>query len=458
MLYKLYKILLITLITIKSIESNIVTSHILQNKKTGHIILIYADRHGQKLNDFEKINEEKQTITILKNIRELLNPVDNTSTSILYEGPQYPEFIKQNIIESGESQFLFTLKDFDINFDNASKIINIDNRSFMYDSLFTYLQALEKADRYQDDKTFLFLNRPEFNKFKSLDKNALYNKFCKKILKAINKQKKIIDKLKHRLSPTLNNFIITQIEVSLKALEIFNKTKNLNIIIQYTAVLLDIHTILHIISNPQKQYIVFAGITHTNNIIKLLIEYLEFNQVYSSCTQQYELEVLDETKAKLGTITEIDDKTLETKISYLYCDFPSEEDLNLINNAFAKYKNNSFKQLINRIKQEIQNKSNANTKWYTYSLEDLLEEMETINQKQEIKSDIIKYYKKYFYSIQKDFQIGKYKYLRCYDQKPLICPSIILQPNFWDYVLYPKITNSLNYVNMDNGIIALKKT
>ncbi|CDK30957.1 hypothetical protein [Candidatus Babela massiliensis] len=458
MLYRLYKILLITLITIKSIESNIVTSHILENNKTGQIILIYADRHGQKLNDFEKINEEKQTTTILKNIRELLNPADNTSTSILYEGPQYPEFIKQNIIESGESQFLFTLKDFDINFDNASKIINIDNRSFMYDSLFTYLQALEKADRYQGDKTFLFLNRPEFKKFKSLDKNALYNKFCKKILKAINKQKEIIDKLKHRLSPTLNNFIITQIETSLKALEIFNKTKNLNIIIPYTAVLLDINTILHIISNPQKQYIVFAGITHTNNIIKLLIEYLEFNQVYSSCTQQYELEALDETKAKLGTITEIDDKTLETKISYLYCDFPSEEDLNLINNAFAKYKNNSFKQLINRIKQEIKNKSNANTKWYTYSLEDLLEEMETINQKQEIKSDIIKYYKKYFYSIQKDFQIGKYKYLRCYDQKPLICPSIILQPNFWDYVLYPKITNSLNYVNMDNGIIALKKT
>lgn len=457
MLYKLYKILLITLITIKSIESNIVTSHILENNKTGQIILIYADRHGQKLNNFEKINEEKQTSTILKNIRELLNPADNTNTSILYEGPQYPEFIKQNIIESGESQFLFTLKDFDINFDSTNKIINIDNRSFMYDSLFTYLQALEKADRYQDEKNFLFLNRPEFNKFKNLDKNTLYNKFCKKILKAINKQKKAIDKLKHLLSPILNNFLITQIEASLKALEIFNKTKNLNIIIQYTATLLDINTILHIISNPQEQHIIFAGITHTNNIMKILIEYLEFNQVYSSCTKQYELEALDETKAKLGTITEIDDKTLETKISYLYCDFPSEEDLNLINNTFAKYKNNSFKQLINKIKQEIKNKSNP--KWYTYSLEDLLEEMEEVNQKQELVNlDTTKYYKKYFYSIQKDFQIGKYNYLRCYNETTLTCPNIMQQPNFWNYVLYPKTTNSLNYINTDNRIIALKKT
>lgn len=327
MSYKLYINIITNLFVITPILSNIYMCNVLENKETGKKILLYADAHNDVDNKFEEGLEQKQEEIIFKNLEKILK---NNNVKVLYEGPKYSKLIKKVNLIKENSHFLFNLTDFANSYNYSNKMINIDNRDFLYEDIYTYLKLIEN-EQSLDSELLDLKNKLESDAFKDLEKESLYDQVYLKALDSFNKLKIVIDKTEISFDENLKIFFKENIKLILDYLENFKKEKQGYSLFLAGIYMFDLNALLHVInSNFTDSYIIFAGVGHVSNLITSLQKYCGFNIAYSSYEKIYKLKEFDKSKALIRTNISFSPEGIEE--IYIQADYPSENDFNLIGN------------------------------------------------------------------------------------------------------------------------------
>lgn len=425
MLFKFCKVLIVVLFLTNSLLGTKVTCRVLKSKKAKPIIVMYGDAH------MSSQVEEQQGALIIENIEKVLEQQDNKNTiktAILYEGISYSSVVRKHFMLSAINKNpLYVLTDyfeaFKASYDNSNgsiQIANIDNRNHLYSDISFLIREklnglIEESLRFKRIKS-----HAEFNKLIKLNTSDLYKIFYQDTLDNFNNLKASIEKSKNKFDLPTQQFFEQEIEKIERAIKSFDggitiskicdflglnffKERGLSVIESYSINMQDLNTLLYVLDHPEvDKYIIFVGEGHAQKLASLFSDQFSFEEVYShNLLDKPEINIVNGNLLGLAKMLANEDFSL------------FNEDFNLINNAHIFYGNKNhqaqkkFSRLIAKIKHEIEQVPHDVDKWYVYSVEDMLENMENALQKPEdITIEMVRFYRKNWSIIKKDFGLG----------------------------------------------------
>lgn len=295
-------------------------------------VMLNGDMHSSKGIPIPNEVQSKQIHYIIPKIeKEILS--QEQQTIFLYEGLEPLAERGKYIPENGLLLLELTKFHHSI-FGSAGEnlVINIDNRSFIYNDTFSYLilkdslaEARKENNKEMELSCLTDLENSIYDCFKDVEDSTLFNRLHKDLSSKFDDLNESLKSILSK-SESLNN-IFQKIDQDMQK---FKNDPNIYDLHRIGSVMVDFNIIANIVNNPKaKKYVVFAGATHTDAVRYFLKDCFDYKETYSTDSKKIHVPERKWDEYCLGSYIE-DNREGNPATFYIVSALPDESDFDYI--------------------------------------------------------------------------------------------------------------------------------